>query len=121
MNGVESEFHAQNAAVPQGIVLSLTLFLVFINDFLSSTFNSIQSFTDDLTLDFAYSFDSLGDSRHSTLRVNRERLFESLNDDSNKLGAKQIVFTSMLLKPNTVSFRIFYVLPAPPNLFLLKV
>nr|CAH7747546.1 unnamed protein product [Callosobruchus chinensis] len=48
--GFSSSFHKINAGVPQGSVLAPTLFLLHINDLLSSTTNPIHSFGDDSTL-----------------------------------------------------------------------
>nr|CAH7723554.1 unnamed protein product [Callosobruchus chinensis] len=48
VDGFSSSFHKINAGVPQGSVL--TLFLLHINDLLSSTTNPIHSFADDSTL-----------------------------------------------------------------------
>nr|CAH7746943.1 unnamed protein product [Callosobruchus chinensis] len=45
-----SSLHNINAGVPQGSVLATALFLLHINDPLSSTINPIHSFADDSTL-----------------------------------------------------------------------
>nr|CAH7717679.1 unnamed protein product [Callosobruchus chinensis] len=45
-----SSFYNINAGIPQGSVLAPTLFLLHINDLLSSTTNPIHSFADDSTL-----------------------------------------------------------------------
>nr|CAH7760777.1 unnamed protein product [Callosobruchus chinensis] len=50
VDGFSSSFHNINAGVPQGSVLAPTLFLLHINDLLSSTTNPIHSFADDSTL-----------------------------------------------------------------------
>nr|CAH7732737.1 unnamed protein product [Callosobruchus chinensis] len=50
VDGFSSSFHNINAGVPQGSVFAPTLFLLHINDLLSSTTNPIHSFADDSTL-----------------------------------------------------------------------
>lgn len=50
LDGVISDTYVTNSGVPQGCVLSPTLFLIFINDLLSVTANPINSFADDSTL-----------------------------------------------------------------------
>ena len=53
-----------NSGVPQGSVLSPTLFLLFINDLLNQTSCPIHSYDDDNTLHFSTSF-----HRRPTLHV----------------------------------------------------
>src|SRR5678815_4322647 len=50
VDGATSSSFSVNSDVPQGSVLSPTLFLLFINDLLNCTSNSIHSYADDSTL-----------------------------------------------------------------------
>ena len=56
VDGHRSSFKSINSGVPQGSVLSPTLFLIFINDLLSSTKCPIHSYADDSTLHYSFSF-----------------------------------------------------------------
>ena len=79
VDGSLSDYFPVVAGVPQGSVLSPTLFLIFINDLLSCTYNPIHSFADDTTLHASISFSnnptlaSLDDSRYN--------LLDSINTD----------------------------------------
>ena len=57
VDGVSSDEHRLTAGVPQGSVLSPSLFLIFIDDLLGRTVDPIYSFADDSTLCHSYSFD----------------------------------------------------------------
>ena len=50
VDGSSSSSFSVNSGVPQGSVLSPTLFLLFINDLLNTTSNAIHSYADDSTL-----------------------------------------------------------------------
>ena len=50
LDGCCSSRHLINAGVPQGSVLAPTLFLIYINDLLSSTASNLHSYADDSTL-----------------------------------------------------------------------
>ena len=55
VDGFLSSSHSINSGVPQGSVISLILFILFINDLLSSTSSSIFSFADDTHLSSSFS------------------------------------------------------------------
>ena len=57
MDGFLSNLHSINAGVPHGSVISPVLFILFINDLLTSTSSNIHSFADD-TLSSSFSFSS---------------------------------------------------------------
>ena len=55
VDGFLSNLHSINAGVPQGSVISPVLFILFINDLLTSTSSSIHSFADDTFLSSSFS------------------------------------------------------------------
>src|ERR1044072_177818 len=58
IDGATSFSFSVNCGVPQGSVLSPTLFLLFIYDLLNCTSNSVHSYADDSTLHFSTHFKS---------------------------------------------------------------
>ena len=54
VDGFLSSPHSINSGVPQGFVISPILFILFINDLLSSTSSSIFSFADDTCLSSSF-------------------------------------------------------------------
>ena len=72
-----NEFHT-NSGVPQGSVLSPTLFLLYINDLLKSTANPIHSFADDSTLHATHCYSS---QNSDVRRVERNSVVSSMNED----------------------------------------
>ena len=71
------------AGVPQGSVLSLTLFLLYINDLLDSTVNPIHSFVDDATLHSCISFEV--EPTLTALNGKRHEVVTWLNSDLNTI------------------------------------
>ena len=55
VDGFLSEPHSINSGVPQGSAISPVLFILFVNDLLSSTSSSIYSFVDDTYLSSSFS------------------------------------------------------------------
>lgn len=80
VDGALSKKFPINSGVPQGSVISPTLFLLFINDLLSSTTNPIHSFADDSTLHQSVIFNSQKSSSHS-INASRTSSAISLNRD----------------------------------------
>ena len=68
-----------NSGVPQGSVLSPTLFLLFINDLLSLTNCPIHSYADDSTLHYSTSFNRQPNSQE--LEISRNDAAERLTSD----------------------------------------
>ena len=79
VDGATSAPFPISSGVPQGSVLSPTLFLLFINDLLHSTSSPMHSFADDSTLHISSSFSSRpsSDARSDS----RITLFSNINSD----------------------------------------
>ena len=91
-DGAVSQPFQINAGVPQGSVLSPTLFLLHINDLLTATSNPIHSFADDTTLHTAYS--SLKPLSATESKSKKFQKTESLNKDLAKIiswGSRNLV------------------------------
>ena len=84
VDGHRSTFKSINSGVPQGSVLSPTLFLIFINDLLSVTSSPIHSYADDSTLHYSFHFER----RPSQLQlaIAREAALERLASDLSRIS-----------------------------------
>jgi len=85
VDGLASDKFELNAGVPQGSVLSPTLFLIFINDLLSLTSNPIHSFADDSTLVASYEFHSRCNINHQVNTTAKNFTISELNNDLAKI------------------------------------
>ena len=85
VDGSVSPPQSINSGVPQGCVLSPTLFLIFINDLLSISLNPIHSYADDSTLHSSTIFPSRPSS--SSRLVSRVDTISSLNDDLGRIAS----------------------------------
>ena len=79
VDGHSSSPKSINSGVPQGSVLSPTLFLLFINDLLTFTQCPIHSYADDSTLHFSTSFKNSPNSQ--VLDLSRQDALERLTSD----------------------------------------
>ena len=77
VDGSSSESYPINSGVPQGSVLSPTLFLIFINDLLSLS-DSIHSYADDTTIHVSFTFPRFPSSQ--SLNSARESAIEHLTN-----------------------------------------
>lgn len=86
IDGASSSSHFISSGVPQGCILSPTLFLIFINDLMSSTKNSLLCFADDSTLHSSFESDksSISSDVLSNLRVS---CMSSVSEDLSSIAS----------------------------------
>ena len=92
VDGATSSPFPVSSGVPQGSVLSPTLFLLFINDLLHSTSSSMHSFADDSTLHISSHFNSQPSS--ATRSNSRTAMSTTINSDLRRVsdwGSKNLV------------------------------
>ena len=80
MDGFLSNLHSINAGVPQGSVIPPVLFILFINDLLTSTSSSIHSFADDTFLSSSFSFNP-NDHASTDIQLHRNTSASLLSND----------------------------------------
>ena len=80
VDGFLSNMHSINAGVPQGSVISPVLFILFINDLLTSTSSSIHSFADDAFLSSSFSFNP-NDHPSTDIQLHRNISASLLSND----------------------------------------
>ena len=80
VDGFLSNLHSINAGVPQGSVISPVLFILFINDLLTSTSSSIHSFADDTFLSSSFSFNP-NDHASTDIQLHRNTSASLLSND----------------------------------------
>ena len=95
VDGFLSNLHSINAGVPQGSVISPVLFILFINDPLTSTSSSIHSFADDTFLSSSFSFNP-NDHASTDIQLHRNISASLLSND--------LTFIEKWVKDNLVSF-----------------
>ena len=107
VDGFSSAPKLINAGVPQGSVLSPTLFLLYINDLLEQTINKINSYADDTNLQGSHS--SLKPRSRKDLNSDRSVVIDSINSDLRTIfewGEKNLVrFNSSKTQLCTISLR----------------
>ena len=84
VDGVTSDCRTVNAGVPQGCVLSPTLFLIFINDLLSSLSSRVHSYADDATIHCSSFFRNQAESR-TNISQSRQDISERLSEDIDRV------------------------------------
>jgi len=86
VDGHTSSLYIINSGVPQGCVLSTTLFIIFINDLLTLTESSIHSYADDSTLTYSYGFEKLSQVTNQSVRSCRRNMINTVNKDLQKVA-----------------------------------
>lgn len=118
IDGDQSRAYQVNSGVPQGSVLSPTLFLLFINDLLTSTSNPIHAFADDATLHCSLSYPSFRVAK-SSITQDRSVMCASLNSDLELITAwgsrNRVVFNAS--KTSNLSISLKHDSYSPPLFF----
>ena len=83
MNGTFSDLFTINAGVPQGSMLSSTLFLIYINDLLEITDSPVYSFADDSKLVSAFTSDRPISSAGTRTRIQHQ--VSTVNEDLERI------------------------------------
>ena len=83
IDSINSNLYAVHSGVPQGSVIAPTLFLLFLNDLLCLTTNSIYSFADDSSLCHSNSFNA--PANLNEVGVSRNYMDDTLNSDLVKI------------------------------------
>ena len=94
VDGFLSNLYSIIAGVPQGSVISPVLFILFINDLLTSTSSTIHSFADDTFLSSSFSFNP-NDHPSTDILLHRNTSASLLSNDLTvieKLGQRQPSF-----------------------------
>src|ERR1700755_420669 len=84
VDGHHSSYKSINSGVPQGSVLSPTLFLILINDLLSITSSPIHSYADDSTLHYSFQFERRPSQQQ--LIDSRRMALEQLTSDLSRIS-----------------------------------
>ena len=108
VDGFLSNLNSINAGVPQGSVISPVLFILFINDLLTSTSSSIHSFVDDTFYSSSFSFNP-NDHASTDIQLNRNILASLLSTDLTvieKWGKDNLVsFNQSKAKQDVISLK----------------
>merc|ERR1712105_9533 len=116
VDGATSAPFPISSGVPQGSVISPTLFLLFINDLLLTTSNPVHSYADDSTLDKSSSFTSQpstfsrSQSRialSSAINVDLDRIYSWGTENLVKFNASKSQFLPISLSTTPV-FDIYF-------------
>ena len=105
VDGFVSNLHSINAGVLQASVISPVLFILFINDLLTSTSSSIHSFADDTFLRSSFSFNP-NDHASTDIQLHRNISASLLSNHLTVIesGVKTTQFRSTQARRNRLSF-----------------
>ena len=102
LNGQSSEWASIKAGVPQGSILGLLLFLIYINDLSDGIISDVKLFAEDTSIfSTVYSTNKTADSLNNDLQKISEWAYKwkmSFNPDPTK-QAQEVIFSRKLKKP----------------------